>query len=486
MTRLFTNPREKVGSTNDLESVASGFTRRNLIGGALAGVALATTMTSGAATAVAPMRKQGSSSMANEPFQPVDLVKIGLIGLGNRGMGMLDSWASVPGAQVVAVCDIRADRATRAADRIANAGKPRPREYGGSDESFQKMLDTEELDFVYVATPWEFHHAQGKAALRAGAHVGVELPIATELDELWDLVDTSEQTRKHLFLMENCSYGRNELAMLKMAHDGVFGDITSGHGGYLHDLRALLFNDGYYTDDWRRIWHTKSVASFYPMHGLAPIAAAMDINRGDRFTTLSATATAAKGLADYRERFVSRDHRSWKEEYINGDLVTCMLTTAKGRVVRAEHNVSQPRPYSRINTIEGSRGIFEDYVGGDSTGARIYSEPRHSGDTWQGASALRAEFDHWLWKDLEGPAAGGGHGGMDYILQWRIVQQMRTGQVPDIDVYDSAAWCAPVPLSVMSLEKGGRPVEVPDFTRGEWKKLRLGLDSVRSTMPAVA
>ncbi|MFF2272285.1 Gfo/Idh/MocA family protein [Agromyces sp. NPDC058136] len=484
MTLFFTSPRTESGASG-AGSVASGFTRRSILGGALAGVALAATTAPGAANAAAPMRKAGGGSMANEPFNQVDVVKIGLIGLGNRGAGMLDGWVSIPGAQVVAVCDIRGDRATRAADRVAGAGKTRPREYGGSDTSFQKMLDTEELDFVYIATPWEFHHAQGKAALLAGAHAGIELPIATELDELWDLVDTSEKTRKHLFLMENCSYGRNELAMLKMAHEGVFGDITSGHGGYLHDLRALLFNDGYYTDDWRRIWHTKSTASFYAMHGLAPIAAAMDINRGDRLTTLTATTTAARGLADYRERFVPRDHRSWKETYVNGDLVTCMITTAKGRTIRAEHNVSQPRPYSRINTIEGSRGLFEDYVGGDSTGARVYAEPIHGGDYWRGAAELRGEFDHWLWKDLEGPAAGGGHGGMDYILQWRIVQQMRTGQVPDIDVYDSAAWCAPVPLSVMSLAKGGRPVEVPDFTRGEWKKLRLGLDSVRTAMPAV-
>lgn len=486
MTRFLTTPRPtEEPIIADRDPGAFGFSRRNLLGGLLAGVAVTAVVPSVANAAIIPARKGGATSMANEPFEAVDVVKIGLIGLGNRGMGMLNGWVDVPGTAVTAVCDIRADRATTAADRVAGKGKPRPREYGGSDESFQKMLDTEELDLVYVATPWEFHHAHGKAALLAGAHAAIELPIATELDELWDLVDTSERTRKHLFLAENCSYGRNELAMLKMAHEGVFGDVTSGHGGYLHDLRSLLFADGYYTDDWRRLWHTRSTASFYPMHGLAPIAAAMDINRGDRLETLTATATAARGLADYRERFVPRDHRSWKEEYINGDLVTCMITTANGRTIRAEHNVSQPRPYSRINTLEGSRGIFEDYVGADSTGARIYAEPYHGGDTWRGASAMRTEFDHWLWKDLEGPAAGGGHGGMDYILQWRIVQQMRSGLVPDIDVYDSAAWCAPVPLSVTSLEKGGKPVEVPDFTRGEWKKLRLGLDSTRSAMPAV-
>ncbi|GAB4065512.1 Gfo/Idh/MocA family oxidoreductase [Angustibacter speluncae] len=459
---------------------SAGVSRRGLLGGAvLAGALVGAAQSPAAAAWVKPRAK----TMLDVPYEQRDRVRIGLIGLGNRGMGMLSGWVAVPGAEVVAVCDIRADRATRAADTVAAAGKARPAEYGGTKRSFQQMLNREQLDLVYVATPWEFHHEHGKAALLAGANAAVELPIATELDQLWDLVDTSEQTRRHLMLAENCSYGRNELAMLKMAHDGFFGEVTNGHGGYLHDLRELLFADGYYTDDWRRLWHTRSTASFYPMHGLAPIAAAMDINRGDRFTTLSATATAPKGLADYRERFVPRDHRSWGEEYVNGDLVTCMMTTAQQRVVRAEHDVSSPRPYSRINSLAGSRGIIEDYVGTDSTGARVYGEPLHGGHAWAGFSTLRPEYDHWLWKVLEDDASGGGHGGMDYILQWRIVQQIRTGQVPDIDVYDSAAWCSPVPLSVMSLAKGGKPVDVPDFTRGNWDRLRVGLDSPQTEMP---
>ena len=319
----------------------------------------------------------------------------------------------------------------------------------------------------------------------AASTSGSSCPIATELHQLWDLVDTSEKTRRHLWLMENCNYGRNELAMLKMSHEGTFGELTNGHGGYLHDLRALLFSDTYYTDAWRRKWHTRSIASFYPMHGLAPIAACMDVNRGDRFATLAATATAPKGLADYRARFMPPGHESWNETYVNGDLVTCMIETAKGRVIRAEHAVSAPRPYSRINSLVGSRGIVEDYVSG-STGARAYFEPDHSGDTWRDFSDYQKNFDHWLWKKVgDNPNNPGGHGGMDYVLQWRIVQQMRAGLVPDIDVYDSAAWCSPVPLSVQSLKAGGRAVPVPDFTRGRWAELRLGLDSPETEMPPV-
>ncbi|MCB5992512.1 Gfo/Idh/MocA family protein [Janibacter melonis] len=418
--------------------------------------------------------------MMGVPFKKHSVVRIGLIGLGNRGKGMLDGWLAVPGTEVAAVCDVRADRATWAADRAVAKGRRRPAEFGGSRDSYLQMLEQADLDLVYIATPWEFHYRQGRAAMLAGAHVGIELPVATELAELWSLVDVSEKTRRHCFLMENCSYGRNELAMLRMAHDGVFGDITNGHGGYLHDLRELLFSDTYYTDSWRRKWHTRSTASFYAMHGLAPIAAAMDINRGDRFTTLRATATAAKGLADYRKRHMPAGHPSWRETYVNGDLVTCLIDTDKGRVIRAEHDVSSPRPYSRINSIAGSRGIMEDYP------TRVYLEPDHGGHAWADFAPYLKKYDHWLWQKVGDDAeANGGHGGMDYILQWRIIQQMRAGLVPDIDVYDSVTWCAPVPLSVRSLEAGGDPVTVPDFTRGDWSRLRIGLDSRESEMPAL-
>ncbi|NEY32214.1 Gfo/Idh/MocA family oxidoreductase [Streptomyces sp. PRKS01-65] len=466
--------------------------RRLLLGGAVATGTLAAGIagparSASAATEQAPRRRPGQKSMIGVPFEAHRTVRVGVIGLGNRGAGMITGWAAVPGCTVTAVCDIRADRARRAADRLVSRGEPRPAVFGGSADAYTEMLKRADIDLVYIATPWEFHHEQGRAALLSGRHAMVELPVATELRELWDLVDTSERTRRHLMLAENCCYGRNELAVLRMAHDGLFGDVTNGHGGYLHDLRELLFSDTYYTDSWRRLWHTRSTASLYPMHGLAPIAGAMDINRGDRMTTLRATSTAPRGLADYRERFVPRSHPSWKETYINGDLVTCLIETEQGRTIRAEHDVSSPRPYSRINSLAGSRGIVEDYAGPAPTGARVYLEPDHSGHAWRDFAGYRTRFDHWLWRTVGDDAANnGGHGGMDYVMQWRTVQLMRLGLAPDIDVYDSAAWCAPVPLSAASLARGGRPVEIPDFTRGGWADARPGLDSHAVEMPPVA
>ncbi len=426
-------------------------------------------------------RAAGQRSMIGVPFEGYDQVRIGLIGLGNRGMGMLPGWAAVPGAVITAVCDYLPDRAARAADRVQSLSGQRPTEYAGSHTAYEELCASDDVDLVYVATPWEWHFRQGMAAMQGGKHVGIELPIATELRELWDLVDTSERTGRHAWLMENCSYGRNELAVLKMAHDGLFGELTHGHGGYLHDLRDLLFNGSYEPDDWRRKWHTRLDASFYSMHGLAPIAACMDVNRGDRMTYLTATSSAARGLADYRERFMPADHPSWNETYVKGDRTTCMIQTERGRIIRAEHDVSSPRPYDRINSLAGSRGLFEDYP------PQIYVEPDHSGHSWRNAGPYLERYDHWLWRKVGDDAENnGGHGGMDYILQWRIIQQMRAGLVPDIDVYDSAVWCSSVPLSAESIRKDSRPVAVPDFTRGRWQELRPGLDSAETDMPAAA
>ncbi|MGO2756528.1 Gfo/Idh/MocA family protein [Brachybacterium alimentarium] len=463
--------------------------RRGLLGAAgIAGLTVAgagTAMAAPAGAAPGPAAPiPGPASMIGVPYAQRDTVRIGIIGLGNRGASMASGWAAPPGARIDAVCDIRADRATKVAAALEEEGHDRPREFGGEDTSFQDMLDEVKLDLVYIATPWEFHYAQGKAALLAGANVAVELPIATEIDEMWDLVATVEQTQNHLFLAENTCYGRNELAMARASHGGLFGDVTSGAGAYLHDLRGLMFDEDYYTDHWRRTWHTTHNRSFYAMHGLGPIANAMDINRGDRITTIRATATAPRALADYRERFMPKDHPSWADTYIKGDLITCLHDTDKGRVIRTEHDVSSPRPYSRINSLAGTRGLLEDYVPMGDSGARVYVEPDHADDVWRSFDGFRDEFDHWLWRDVgEDAENNGGHGGIDYLLQWRTVQAIRLGLEPDIDVYDSATWCAPVPLSEESINQDGAVLAMPDFTRGQWSTLRQGIDSERKEMP---
>ncbi|MFG3309101.1 Gfo/Idh/MocA family protein [Streptomyces wuyuanensis] len=414
----------------------------------------------------APARK--GRTMAGVPFERRSTVRVGIIGLGNRGASMIELYLAVPGVRVVAVCDPVKDKAEAAAAKVVAAGQPAPAVYTKGEHDYEKLCERGDIDFVYVATPWELHFGMAESALLNGKHVGVECPVAMRLDELWTLVDLSERTRRHCVQLENCCYGRNEMRVLRMAHAGLFGELLHGAGAYNHDLRELMFSPTYYEGPWRRLWHTRLRGDLYPNHGFGPVANYMDVNRGDRPVSISSFGTPALGLAEYREAHMPPGDPSRKETYIESDRTVSMVRTAKGRVIRLEHDVSTPHPYSRINSLGGTKGVFEDYP------ARIYVEPDHTNHQW-GDFAAYADWDHWLWKEHSNPP--GGHGGMDYIMVFRLMQCMRLGLVPDFDVYDAATWTAPVPLSHLSVKANGAPQEFPDFTRGEWRGARSGVDS---------
>ncbi len=452
----------------------SGISRRSMLrGAAIAGVGLTATTggvadaeAGGVDTAATPPAR--GTSMIGVPFEGFANPRFAVIGLGNRGTGMLPLLLAVPGAKVTALCDIRPEFAARAAKVVTDAGQPEPAVYTNGDEDFRNLVERDDVDFVYVATPWEWHTPMALAAMRAGKHVGVECPIGLTLKDLWDLVDTSEQTRRHCIQLENCCYGRNEMRALRMAHEGLFGELLHGSGAYLHDLRELLFSKTYYEDQWRRKFHTTTNGDLYPTHGLGPVAAYMDLHRGDRFVRMTSMSTPALGLAEYRAAHMPAGDPTWQETYVNGDVTMSLIQTARGRVIHIVHGVSNPHPYSRLNHLAGTKGVFEDYP------PRIYLEPAQAGDQW-GSFDDYASYDHWLWTDV-GPGPGG-HGGMDYIMLWRLVQTLQLGLPPDIDVYDSAAWNAPYPLSVLSVRGKGASVEFPDFTRGRWRTPHPGTDS---------
>ncbi|MFF9343931.1 MULTISPECIES: Gfo/Idh/MocA family protein [unclassified Streptomyces] len=438
--------------------------------GALAGgTAHAAEPAAAPAGATAP-RRQGAT-MAGVAFERRSTVRVGIIGLGNRGGSMIDNFLVLPGVRVVAVCDPVRAKTERAAAKVVAAGQPAPAVYTNGENDYEKLCARSDLDFVYVATPWELHFPMARAAMLNGKHVGVECPVAMELPHLWELVDLSERTRRHCMQLENCCYGRNELRVLRMAHAGKFGQLLHGAGAYNHDLRGLMFSPTYYEGPWRRRWHTRLRGDLYPNHGFGPVANYMDLNRGDRAVSISSFGTPALGLAEYRAAHVPAGDPSWRESYIGSDRTISLVQTAKGRVIRLEHDVSTPHPYSRINSLGGTKGVFEDYP------ARIYVEPDHTNDQWADFSAYAEEFDHWLWKEHANPP--GGHGGMDYIMVFRLMQCMRLGLVPDFDVYDAATWTAPVPLSHASIKAKGAPQEIPDFTRGAWREARSGMDSPR-------
>lgn len=441
--------------------------RRQILAGAAAGAAAVGLGGTDAAATAAPAPRPGKT-MAGVPFEEFRTARIGIIGLGMRGGSMIENFLGVPGARVTAVCDIRPEYAKAAAKKVVDAGQPEPAMYTGGDWDWRNLVARDDVDFVYSPTPWEWHTEIALGAMEAGKHVGIECPAGLSMDDLWRLVRTSERTRRHCLQLENCCYGKNEMRVLRMAHQGKFGDILHGAGAYLHDLRSLLFDDNGYEDEWRRAFHTKRNADLYPTHGLGPVASYMDVNRGDRLVSITSMGTPPRGLAAYRKANEDPGDSSWREHYRTGDLTVSLIQTAQGRVIRLEHDVSNPRPYSRRNHLGGTAGVFEDYP------PRIYLEPDQSNDEWGDFEDYKS-YDHWLWK--ENPDPGGSHGGMDFLMVWRLVQTLNLGLVPDMDVYDAATWSAPVPLSIQSIRHGSSAVDIPDFTRGHWRKPRPGVDS---------
>ncbi|SPE37495.1 Glycosyl hydrolase family 109 protein [Candidatus Sulfopaludibacter sp. SbA3] len=405
-----------------------------------------------------PQRRPGAGSVAGMKFEVRDTVRLGVIGVGGRGSSLIDNFGAIPQVQVKALCDVVADKVARAQNKLVKAGKPSPAAYTNGDHAFEEMVKRDDLDLVLVATPWIWHVPMAVAAMKQGKHVGVEVPAARTLEDCWLLVDTSENTRRHCMQLENCCYGYNELLVWNLVKAGVLGDLTHGACAYNHDLRSVLFsNNG--EGLWRRFEHLDRNGNLYPTHGLGPVAHYMDINGADRFDYLVSMSSLVASLPAYRKEHLKPDDPRQKEVYREGDLNISLIHTVKGRVITLEHNTSSPQPYDRINLIAGTKGIFRDYP------PRIYVDgaPKEEFGT---LDPYKTEFEHPYWKQVGDLARElGGHGGMDFVMAYRLIQCMRQGAPPDIDVYDAAAWSAPGPLSEASVAKGSAPMKFPDFKR---------------------
>jgi predicted dehydrogenase len=405
-------------------------------------------------------------SMINVPFRRHEAVRLAVVGTGLRGRGVLREFLNVPGVQVTALCDIVEEKVLQAKALVEKAGQKTPALYFKGERGFEEAVRRDDVDFVYVATPWEWHVPQSLAAMHAGKHVGTEVPAAYTIEDCWRLVEASERTRRHCVIMENCCYDYDELLVLNMIRAGLLGELVHGECAYNHDLRHILFE----TRDeglWRRRHHTLRDSNLYPTHGLGPLANYMNINRGDKFDYLVAMSSGHWGLEAYRKEHLAADDPRQKEVYKSGDYNTSLVKTAGGRSIMLQHNVSTPRPYDRINLIQGTKGIFRDYP------PRVFIDGQEGGHAWQNTDKFKAQYEHELWRK-EGETARrlGGHGGMDYLMCYRLVECMRQGLAPDMDVYDAAAWSAPGPLSEISVARGSGPVKFPDFTRGRWAQER--------------
>ena len=432
------------------------------LGGTVAAASLATAGRPGATGQAAT-----GAPAAGFAASKLDTIRWGLVGIGARGLTHVEQLLRLDGCRITALCDPHGPALARGVAAVEKAGRDRPATFGDGPEAWRRLVDLADVDAVLISTPWELHVAQAVGAMRAGKHAFVEVPAAVTLDECWQLVEVAETTRRHCMMLENVCYGREELMVLHMCRKQLFGELTHAEAAYIHDLRAQEKEVDWGTGSWRVAHYERRDGNVYPTHGLGPVAQYLNVNRGDRFTRLVSMSSPSLGYKLYAEREFPPDHPRNRARYRCGDMNTSLVQTAMGRTVMVQHDVATPRPYTRLNLVQGTRGAFGSYPN------RIVVEGRGDTHKWDTNMApWYAEFDHPLWKRVgEEAVKAGGHGGMDFVMLWRLVHCLREGLPLDQDVYDAATWSAVAPLSEQSVAHGGAPVEFPDFTRGAWKAL---------------
>ena len=398
---------------------------------------------------------------------PMQKVRIGYVGVGLQGTSHVENLLKVEGAEIVAVCDIIESKVQRAQDMVEKAGFKRPEGYSKNEFDWQRLCERSDIDLVYTATPWQWHVPICLAAMNNGKHVATEVPAAITLDECWELVETSEKTGKYCIMMENCNYDKVEMMILNMVKKGIFGELVHAQCGYLHDLRAVK-HDMEGEGVWRRDFSMHHNGDLYPTHGLGPVMQCMDINRGNYFDCMVSYGSKTRGLHEYAIEKFGPDSPQAREKYVLSDVVTTIIRTMNGETIVVTHDTSLPRPYSRDILIQGTKGIVRKYPE-----PKIYIEGvSKTNDQWEPINEYLKKYQHPIWEELETASKGAGHGGMDYIEDYRLVNALLKGVEPDMDVYDGVLMSAVRVLSEQSIAKGGKTLKFPDFTRGMWKKPR--------------
>lgn len=413
-----------------------------------------------------------NKTMIGYKAPPMDVVRIGFVGVGGQGTSHVENFLKIPGVEVKAVCDIIEERVARAQKMVEDAGRKKPEGYSRGPRDFERLCDRDDIELVFNSTPWEWHVPVSLAAMESGKHTAMEVPAATSIEDCWKLVDTSEKTRRHCIMMENCNYDKVEMMILNMVKKGLFGELLHAECGYLHDLRGVKF-DVQGEGAWRRAHSMTSNGDLYPTHGLGPIAQCFDINRGNGFDYLVSAGTKTRGLHLYALDQFGAGSEQAKETYRLSDIVTTLIRTKNGETIIVKHDTNSPRPYSRDILVQGTKGIVRKYPE-----AKIYIEGKSEPHRWDPLDAYLQEHNHPIWADLEEKSKGAGHGGMDFIEDYRLIQALRKGLVPDMDVYDAAAISAVTELSGKSIRNDGEPQKFPDFTRGGWKTPRV-LEAMR-------
>ena len=439
-------------------------------------VSCATSKEEGPIKVETPARPAGQENVLGLTVPAMDTVRVAFVGIGMRGSDAVARYTYVPGVKITALCDVEADRVEKAQKTLEDRGFPKAAGYSGSTEAYKELCDRDDIDLVYICTDWKHHVPIALYAMEHGKNVAIEVPAAASLEDIWALVNMSEKTRKHCMMLENCCYDFFELTALTMAQRGLLGEILHGEGSYHHNLDPFW---NAYWSNWRLDFNQAHKGDVYPTHGLGPVCQVMNIHRGDRFKTLVAMETKTVN----GPKHVEAKSGEKCDDFQNGDVTMTMISTEKGKTILVEHDVMTPRPYSRMYQIVGSDGyvgkypvqqvcLRENATEGTSTDFQnLGREVVYSGDKL--SKLLEENRNPILTPELEALAKQvGGHGGMDFIMDYRLIYCLRNGLPLDMDVYDMAEWCCLTELGKISMENGNAPVEVPDFTRGAWNQIQ--------------
>jgi len=410
----------------------------------------------------------------------LDTVRVGLIGLGNRGILHLGHMLKIKEAQVVAICDIRPEKISAAQASAEKMGQ-QPATYSGGEHEWKKLCEREDLDLIFICTPWAMHTPMAVYAMEQGKHVCVEVPASVTVEESWQLVETSERARKYCMMLENVCYGFFELLTLNMARQGLFGDIIHGEAAYIHDLLVANFDKTEYYDMWRLRENAERNGNLYPTHGLGPICQVMNINRGDKMDFLVSVSSHDFMMGAKAKELAAKDafYKPFVDKPFRGNINTSVIKTTLGRTIMLQHDVTSPRPYSRIDLISGTKGAAMQYpkpaiyLADEHPVADWRKQPPHDWVSPEQYKELEKKYSPEIVKKLGDLAARiGGHGGKDFLMNWRTIDCLRNGLPLDQDVYDAALWSAVGNLTEQSVSQGSNAVAVPDFTRGSWNKNR--------------
>ncbi len=423
-----------------------------------------------------PERVAGQTDVLELRTDPLPTVRVAFIGLGMRGPGAVNRMTHIPGVEIVALCDVEQKNTEKTNKMLEGRGFPKAQEFYGDTAVWRKVTALPNVDLIYVATDWKSHATIGVQAMKDGKHVAIEVPAAMTMGEIWALINTSEQTRKHCMQLENCVYDFFELTTLNMVQQGLLGEVVHGEGAYIHGLQP--FWDEYW-NNWRMDYNEKHRGDVYPTHGLGPVCQAMNIHRGDKLNYLVSVDAKQISSINYLKEKRGEDIT----EFRNGEHTSTLISTEKGKSILIEHNVNSPRPYSRMFQLTGTKGFANKYpIQGYALNAgELDAELSKNHENLNAHSfvpddvrkALMEKYKHPIAKDIEEQAKQvGGHGGMDFIMDYRLIYCLQRGLPLDMDVYDLAEWCCLIPLTEISLDNNSAPVEIPDFTRGSWNKLK--------------